>query len=198
MTTYTLHERWGSLEDVIRAHAGEDGALKLDLGSGYVKPDGFIGLDDLTGAEAQFPDEQRAPDVFLDLNSDELPFAEDSCSEVRASHFLEHSELDHIFEEAFRVLREGGTFFFVVPYANSAQGMFPGHHIFLTERFFAENLHFQRLFRIVKEEFFPSDVWEGLPAAVKELLPFDQARLVLFNVCHQMAIWATPRKGEFA
>jgi len=196
--TYTLQERWHSLQEVIDANVDEDGALKLDLGSGYVKPDGFVGIDDLTGAAAQFADEERAPDVFLDLNRDELPFAEDSCIEVRASHFLEHSDLDHIFDQAFRVLREGGTFFFVVPYANSAQGMFPGHHIFLTERFFHENLHFQRLFRIVKEEFFPSDVWDALPAAVKELMPFDQARLVLFNVCHQMGIWATPRKGEFA
>lgn len=194
----TLHARWGSLGELIDAHADREGALKLDLGSGYVKPDGFIGLDDLTGEGAQFPDDERAPDVFLDLNHGELPFDESSCSEVRASHFLEHSNLDHIFDQAYRVLRPGGTFFFAVPYANSAQGMFPGHHIFLTERFFHENLHFQRLFRIVREEFFPSDVWEGLPPAVKELLPFEQARLVLFNVCHQMAMWATPRKGEFA
>lgn len=66
--------------------------------------------------------------------------------------------------------------------------------IFLTERFFYDNLHFQRLFRIVREHYTPSEVWEGLPKEVKELLPFEQARQVLFNVCHQMTIWATPRK----
>ena len=194
--TYTLHPQWGTLEELIEAHADEDGALKLDLGCGFVKPDGFIGLDDLTGVGAQLPSEERAPDVFLDLNSASLPFEEDSCSEVRSSHFLEHSNLAHVFDQVFRVLRPGGTFLFVVPYANSAQGMFPGHQIFLTERFFHENLHFQRLFRIVREQYDPSDVWQSLPEEVKQLLPFDQARLVLFNVCHQMAIWATPRKGE--
>ncbi len=196
--TYTLHPRWRSLEGLIEAHAGEDGALKLDLGCGYVKPDGFIGLDDLTGAGVQVPTEERAPDVFLDLNSAPLPFDADSCSEVRSSHFLEHSDLDHVFEQVFRVLAPGGTFFFVVPYANSAQGMFPGHHIFLTEQFFHDILHFQRLFRIVREDYSPSDVWNTLPEEFRKLLPFEQARQVLFNVCHQMSIWATPRKGEFA
>jgi SAM-dependent methyltransferase len=192
--TYTLHPRWGSLEELIEAHADEDGAIQLDLGCGYVKPDGFIGLDDLTGAGAQLPEEERAPDVFLDLNSAPLPFDAYSCREVRCSHFLEHSNLDHVFDQVFRVLRPGGIFLFVVPYANSAQGMFPGHQIFLTERFFYENLHFQRLFRIVREDYTPSDVWESLPKGIKELLPFEQARQVLFNVCHQMTIWAIPRK----
>lgn len=192
--SYQLHPRWASIEQLVQAHAGPDGGLLLDLGCGYAKPDGFIGLDNLVGAGAQLPDEERAPDVYLDLNSDPLPFGESSCAEVRSSHFLEHSNLPHVFDEAYRVLRPGGTLFFIVPYANSAQGMFPGHHIFLTERFFYENLQFQRLFRIVDEQYFPSDVWEELPGKLKRMLPFEQARKVLFNVCHQMAIWATPRK----
>lgn len=196
--TYTLSPRWTSLEQLLSAHGGPDGGVLLDLGCGYVKPDGFIGVDDLSGAEAQVVDDERGPDVFLDLNSDPLPFGVDSCDEVRSSHFLEHSDLDHIFEQVFRVLRPGGTFLFVVPYANSAQGMFPGHHIFLTEQFFHDNLHFQRRFRIVKEHFDPSPVWHSLPRAVKLVLPFEKARLLLFNVCHQMTIWATPRKGEQA
>lgn len=191
---YALHPRWASLQALVDAHAGPDRGIRLDLGCGYVKPEGFIGIDDRSGEGAQLPDDERAPDLFMDLNADPLPFDAGSCVEVRSSHFLEHSSLDHIFDEAFRVLRPGGTFFFVVPYANSAQGMFPGHHIFLTERFFHENLHFQRLFRIVEEEYFPSDVWEALPRVVKLLLPFDRARKLLFNVCHQMAIRATPRK----
>jgi SAM-dependent methyltransferase len=184
------------LTELVEAYAQEHGAVRLDLGCGYAKPDGFIGLDNLTGVAAQLPNEERAPDVLLDLNREPLPLDAGSCSEVRSSHFLEHSDLDHVFDEVFRVLQPGGTFFFVVPYANSAQGLFPGHQIFLTERFFYDNLHFQRLFRIVDEQYRPSVVWDNLPEKVKELLPFDQARQVLFNVCHEMAIWASPRKGD--
>lgn len=194
--TYELNSRWSSLEELIAAYAHEDGSLSLDLGCGFVKPPGFVGLDDLTGAGAQFPDEQNPPDVLLDLNGEALPFAADSCSEVRCSHFLEHSDLGHVFDEVCRVLQVRGTFFFVVPYANSADGMFPGHSIFLTERWFQQNLHFQRLFRIVKEEFTPTALWDDLPEQFRALLPFEQARQVLFNVCNQMAIWATPRKDE--
>jgi SAM-dependent methyltransferase len=183
---------------LLDAHGAREGGVSLDLGCGFVKPDGFIGVDNLSGAEAQIVDDERGPDLFLDLNSDTLPFETDSCIEVRSSHFLEHSNLDHIFEQVFRVLRPGGTFLFVVPYANSAQGMFPGHHIFLTERFFHDNLHFQRLFRITKEHYDPSPVWASLPRVLRMLLPFEKARLVLFNVCHQMTIWATPRKGDYA
>lgn len=94
------------------------------------------------------------------------------------------------------MLRPGGMFFFIVPYTNSAQDMFPGHSIFLTERFFYDNLHFQRLFRIVDEQYFRSDVWYLLPRAVRLLLPFDKARKLLFNVCHEMAIKAMSRKEE--
>lgn len=196
--SYTLHPRWSSLQELIDAKGDDEGALQLDLGCGYVKPEGFIGLDDLTGAAAQHPSEELAPDVFLDLNQAPLPFEEDSCKEVRASHFLEHSNLNHIFEQVFRVLRPGGTFLFVVPYANSAEGMFPGHQIFLTERFFYENLHFQHLFHIDREQYTPSEIWEAMPKELKKMLPFDQARQVLFNVCNQMMIWASPRKQPVA
>lgn len=192
--SYTLNQRWATLADLIAAYEDADGALKLDLGCGYVKPDGFVGLDNLIGEGAQIPDEERAPDVFLDLDYAALPFAADSCSEVRASHFLEHAQLDHIFDEVFRVLRPGGTFHFAVPYANSAQGMFPGHHIFLTETFFYENRRFQKLFTIVKEEYSPTEIWHSLPWVVRRLLPFEHARRVLFNVCDQMTMQAAPRK----
>jgi SAM-dependent methyltransferase len=196
--SFVVHPRWGSLQELIDAHSDVEGSIRIDLGCGYVKPEGFIGLDDLSGSGAQFPSEERAPDVFLDLNTAPLPFAESSCCEVRCSHFLEHSNLDHIFDEVFRVLAPGGIFLFVVPYANSAEGMYPGHHIFLTERFFEENLHFQRLFTISREEYTPTAIWESLPEQVRELLPFDQARKVLFNVCNQMLIWAEPRKDAAA
>jgi SAM-dependent methyltransferase len=195
---FILHDDWSSVDQLVAGRRWDDGLLRLDLGCGYVKPDGFVGLDDLSGAHAQIPDAENPPDVFIDLNREPYPFADDSCDEIRASHFLEHSNVNHVFDEVHRLLRPGGTFLVVVPYANSAEGMFPGHNIFFTERFFALNLQFQRQFEMVQIEYDPSDVWDQVPPAMKEQLPYDVARQVMFNVCNQMRFWATPRKGDRA
>jgi SAM-dependent methyltransferase len=195
---YRLHPRWRSVDEMIAHYRNPDGDLGVDLGSGYYAPQGFVGVDDMRGVGSQIPDDDNAPDLYTDLNAERVPLPDDSCYEVRASHFLEHSDLDHVFDEVYRLLRPGGTFHFVVPYANSSEGMFPGHLIFLTEIFFRENLHFQRLFRIDREHFDPSPLWDDVPRAIKQQMPFDVARKVLFGVCNQMAIWATTKKGETA
>src|SRR6476646_2390261 len=122
-----LADRWSSLEELLAAHR----PLRLDLGCGWVKEPGYVGLD-----------------VFLALNADPYPFADGSVAEVRSRHFLEHSLLDHVFHEAYRLLRPGGRFVAIVPYANSADGMAPGHNVFLTERFFERNPSFQAKFAV--------------------------------------------------
>jgi SAM-dependent methyltransferase len=189
---YVLHPKWSSVADVMAVAA--PGRLRIDLGSGYAKPDGFIGLDNLEGEAAQIKDEARAPDLLIDLNRDPLPFPDNSCMEVRSSHFLEHSNLDHVIDESHRVLVPEGVFHFAVPYANSAEGMFPGHLIFLTEKWFRENLNFQAKFEIIEEHYTPSDDWLALPRVVRRFLPFDVARKHLYNVCRQMILLARPIK----
>jgi len=185
---YVLNERWGTIEDIVAAT--RERGLRIDLGSGYAKPEGFVGLDNLVGERVQVPDEANAPDILLDLNRTRFPFDDGSVEEVRSSHFLEHSNLDHVIDESHRVLRDGGTFHFAVPYANSAEGMYPGHLIFLTEKWFYENWNFQAKFQIVEETYTPSDDWLALPRAVRRIVPFDYARRFLFNACRQMTIIA--------
>src|SRR5213079_2876435 len=144
-----LAAKWPSLDALLAAHP----RLRLDLGCGWVKEPGYVGLDDLRGVEGlmgQLPNDERGPDVFLDLNADVYPFADGSVEEVRSRHFLEHSLLDHVFGEAHRLLRRGGRFVAIVPYANSADGMAPGHSVFLTERFFELNPSFQAKFEIAQ------------------------------------------------
>lgn len=85
----SLNPRWRSLDEIVAAHP--DGNLRLDLGCGFVKPEGFIGIDDMTGSAVQIASHENAPDVIMDLNNQPLPFPDASCSEVRSSHFLEHS-----------------------------------------------------------------------------------------------------------
>jgi predicted SAM-dependent methyltransferase len=189
---FELAPQWASIEQIVEAHAPD--GVRLDLGCGYVKPQGFIGIDNLVGERTQVVDETNAPDILMDLNSFPLPFPDSSCTEVRSSHFLEHSVLDHVIDESYRVLRPGGLFLFTVPYANSAEGMYPGHSVFLTEKWFHENPNFGQKFEILEERFDPSDDYQRLPWLVRKLLPFDKARTFLFNACWQMTISARPRK----
>lgn len=191
-SAYTLNQRYAGIEDLYARFGG--GGFKLDLGCGYAKPPGFIGIDNLSGVQSQIPNEENAPDILMDLDKAPLPFADNSCEEVRSSHFLEHSQLMHILHESYRVLRPGGTFLFAVPYANSAEGMYPGHHQFLTEKWFYENLTFQKYFKIESEEYFPSADYLNLPAIVRKLIPFKFARTFLFNACCQMIFRCSAKK----
>ena len=187
-----FNEKYKNIEDVYAAY-GED-SFKLDLGCGYVKPAGFIGIDNLSGEASQIPNVQNAPDILMNLDIEAFPFPDNSCEEVRSSHFLEHSELMHILNESHRVLRAGGTFLFAVPYANSAEGMYPGHQQFLTEKWFYENLTFQKNFKIESEEYFPSAYYLALPLIVRLLIPFKFARIFLFNACWQMIFRCSVKK----
>jgi SAM-dependent methyltransferase len=194
MSYYTLKNNVDTLQQLKSKYDPQNNGLKLDLGCGYYKPVGFIGVDNLVGHFSQIENQGNFPDILMDLNNEKIPFEDNTCIEIRASHFIEHSHLDHIFQEVWRLLKPHGTFQFIVPYANSAEGMYPGHSIFLTEKFFYENLHFQNLFKITKEIYKESTEYKGLPKSVKKVFPFEIARKHLFNACHEMEIFATPKK----
>ena len=190
VANYSVASHWRSLDAIFETHSG---GLRIDLGCGFVKPPGFIGLDNLIGQAVQDVDPHNGPDILIDLNVEPLPFPDGSCVEARSSHFLEHSNLDHVVSEVHRVLAPGALFLFAVPYANSAEGMFPGHSIFLTEKFFRLNRTFQDRFEILEERFRPSDEYLTLPWVVRKLLPFKYARRFLFNACAEMTIVARRR-----
>jgi SAM-dependent methyltransferase len=187
-----LNSQFNTLSDLYQFYGG--GSYRLDLGCGYVKPTGFIGIDNFSGEATQIPNSANMPDIIMDLNLNKLPFPNDSCEEIRSSHFLEHSQVMHIISESHRVLRPGGLFMFAIPYANSAEGMYPGHYQFLTEKWFYENISFNEKFRIEREEYFPSKYWLELPKIIRLLFPFNFARKFFFNACCQMILWCSAKK----
>lgn len=191
-TQYVLNSKYSSIIELYTANGDKN--FRIDLGCGFVKPEGFIGLDNRSGERSQIPNEANAPDILLDLNCMPLPFPDNSCSEVRASHFLEHSDVMHILDECYRVLQPGGIFLFVVPYANSAEGMYPGHQIFFTEKWFYKNLNFQKMFSIQKEVYFPSEDYLALPWIFRLIVPFSFSRKFLFNACWQMMFICNVKK----
>lgn len=89
--------------------------LKLDLGCGPNKREGFIGVD-----ERQF---DGKVDVVTDLRK-KWPWKDDSVDEVVASHFLEHldgMERVHFVNELYRVLKVGAKAQIVTPHWAAAR-----------------------------------------------------------------------------
>lgn len=89
--------------------------VKLDLGCGKNKREGFIGVD-----SRPF----EGVDVVCDLSSGKWPWEDDSVDEVNASHVVEHlkpSERIHFVNELHRVLKKGGRAFIATPHFASVR-----------------------------------------------------------------------------
>ena len=73
--------------------------VRIDLGCGNAKRDGYLGLDYVEGDQV---------DHVLDLTHDRYPFEDDSVDAVFSAHFLEHiDEPNHVFGEIGRVCKDG-------------------------------------------------------------------------------------------
>lgn len=103
--------------------------LRIDLGCGNNKKEGYIGLDKKTGPGV---------DVVWDLEHG-LPYANDSVAEIRAFHILEHlSNPVQIMTEIWRVLKHNGVLYFEVP-STTGKGAFsnPTHKSYWNDLSFA-------------------------------------------------------------
>jgi len=83
--------------------------MKINLGSGYKRIDGFLNVDD---------DPLVEPDFLVDIEASKLPFKDNSVEEVRAHHILEHIGAGFIplMQEIYRVCKHGAILDIVVPH----------------------------------------------------------------------------------
>lgn len=184
------------MDDLVRLYDPNGEGIRLDLGCGYYKKPGFIGLDNFFGAESQVKTD-RGPDILIDLTSQPIPFPDSSVTEIFTSHFLEHVPIDILLKEIHRVLKPRGACQIILPYANSAQGMYPGHSAFYTEQWFHLNPLFNSLFSIYKIGWRKTPVYDQLPAFHRWTMGFKTARQVFFNVCDEFTIYCYAKKdGE--
>ena len=98
----------------------ENGMLKIDLGCGANKAEGFIGVDrfSLPGV-----------DVVHDLDKP-LPFETNSADLIYASHSLEHiPNLIGTLAEIYRILRHGGQLCIVAPYSEQKLNTANPYHV---------------------------------------------------------------------
>jgi hypothetical protein len=95
------------------AKAVEEVAIRLDLGCGKNKWEGFTGVDSRDFGQ----------DIIHDLTQT-WPWENDSVSEVHCSHFVEHlnaEERIHFVNELYRVLKKGAKATIIVPHWASAR-----------------------------------------------------------------------------
>ena len=88
--------------------------LKIDIGCGPNKKEGFKGADTI-----KFPN----VDYIFNAGTEKWPFKDNSVTELHASHFLEHLtnlngawERTHFFNEAYRVLKPEGKLTLIFPH----------------------------------------------------------------------------------
>lgn len=107
----------------------QDNDIRIDLGCGRYKKEGFIGVDKFSIVK---------PDIVCDVEKEQLPFAESSVSEIYSSHVFEHiNDIQSVMNECHRVLAPSGLLKIRVPYWSS-EGAFrdPTHVRFFTEKTF--------------------------------------------------------------
>ena len=86
----------------------ETEVIKLDIGCGKTTPEGWIGVDSLDFGQKHILDIRKG-----------LPYADNSISEVRSSHFVEHltgTERIGFFNELYRVMKVGATAQIITPH----------------------------------------------------------------------------------
>jgi hypothetical protein len=99
--------------------------LKLDIGCGNIKRDGFVGVD-ATGN----------PDCVCDIANDRLPFDDKNAEYIYSSHCLEHIERDrlfHVFQEITRVSAHGAVLEFWHPHWSHSDAFIFGHLNYIGE-----------------------------------------------------------------
>lgn len=87
--------------------------LKLDLGCGDNKKEGFTGVDKF---------KTSSTDIVHDLLKFPWPFKDESVEEIHSSHFFEHipqADRPKFMEEVHRILIPGGKASFITPYYKS-------------------------------------------------------------------------------
>ncbi len=85
--------------------------MKLNLGCGFDKRDGYINLDNF---------EHCNPDILHDIESAPYPFPDDYFDEILIKHVLEHvgqtfSVFKKVIQEIYRISRDGAKIIIQVP-----------------------------------------------------------------------------------
>lgn len=95
--------------------------VKVDLGCGQRRQDGFIGVDKVPGEKV---------DIVHDLESYPWPFEDNSVDEVNCSHYIEHVvDIVAFMDEMWRIMKPGAKAMIQAPYYSSVRSMQDPYHV---------------------------------------------------------------------
>jgi len=162
--------------------------MKLNLGCGIRKLDGYIGIDNI---------KTDAVDIVHDLNVFPYPFEDNSVTEIIMDNVLEHlDDVIKVIDELYRLCANGALIKINVPYfkSNSAYTD-PTHKHFFTEtsfKYFTENnpLNFysSARFEIIKVDLINHTEYKDAKHIFRNLLPFKRIlNYFLFNIYDEIA-----------
>jgi hypothetical protein len=106
--------------------------IKIDIGCGVRKKDGFIGIDFMGF---------NGVDIIVDLTKERLPFKENSVDEVWSNHFLEHLVIEDVckvMEEIHRVCKHWAYVEIRVPHFSGLTNFYEFHKTSFRYNSFAE------------------------------------------------------------
>lgn len=145
--------------------------VRVDLGCGPVKRNGFIGVDRflLPGV-----------DIAADLNK-RLPFEDDSVDLVYASHSLEHvSDIMFTMNEIYRICKHGAQICIVVPYSEQKLNYANPYHLQVF------NEHTPRFWTDYPNSPIPKEEWVHPQGPFWGLSKSDHSSAVIDLRCVQM------------
>lgn len=169
-----------------------DTLLRIDLGCGGKKRDGFVGLD----VEAF-----ESVDHVVNVEHDPLPFEDDSVGEVYSSHFFEHmAHPKNAVNELVRVAVTGAPFQIWTPFIRCNHALMPTHlshwsetlweHISMTH----PDWWFENVLGVLHVERFHYVLSPGIEERLGGV-PLAFAMQHWFNIVTEMAAIGTVRKG---
>jgi SAM-dependent methyltransferase len=169
---------------------GSDGCLKLDIGCGLKKREGFIGIDKSNDVGA---------DVVMNIETQPLPFDDSTVDEIYCAHTVEHLHgLIPFINECYRVLKPSAKMIIIAPYYTAIQATQDPTHVryinertflYFTDAYLGKGATFEygirSRFNIVSTEFTYINMWAKpwLPNRVRLW-----ARHHLFNVATDITV----------
>lgn len=171
--------------------------LRVELGCGDNKRDGFVGIDNQPFA---------AVDIVLDVDVEPLPFEDRSVEYIYTSHAFEHfSNYTFILREMFRVCADDATVEIWTPYGKSNDAFLFGHNLFMTETHFKHVcFEYDRFylgdapgyFRWYKSHY---NLYPGIVDALRSMgVPLPFALEHMFNIALEWGVFLSVKRDAVA